>query len=120
MAPTHAHSARSVMRLVVVRVIKAASVGNDQVRGHRRAEVLVFHGELRDVVTASMRRKIDIVVLWQRSIREAKAALEAEGDKIRRGLPRLSPISFDDLIDADFDFDTAVARIAAARQNSAA
>jgi hypothetical protein len=117
---THTNSARSFMRLILVHVIKATSVTNDHVRGHWRAQVLVFHGELRDVVTASMRRKIDIDVLWQRSIREAKAALEAEGDKIQRGLPRLSPFSFDDLVDAYFDFDTAVARIAAARQNSAA
>jgi hypothetical protein len=113
-------AARSQIRLIFVHLIKASAVRNTQVIGHWRAEAATFHAQLLDERTLSLHRHVDVDREWERAVKLAREQLKANGDPPPSRPSRLSPFSFDDLVVDDFDFDAAVARLTATRQNSAA
>jgi hypothetical protein len=113
-------SARSFLTLILTHLLKAASVGNDHAIAHWRAEVASFHRQFRDELTPSLKNHIDIDKQWKHAIKEARLQLAAEGDHLVKGPASRCSFGFEDIADPGFDFDTAVARIAATRQNSAA
>lgn len=103
------NAVKSFIRLVLGHALKclvdadAPSVRHWHVR-HWHAEIGNWQNELADRVSPSMRRKIDLDVLWSRAVRQAELdLLEQERDASTvasvvalRGTP--CPVSFDDLL----------------------
>jgi hypothetical protein len=100
--------ATSLIRQILVNLIKAASEPNPRTRGHWRAEATAFQADLPGYFAASMRQVIDLDNLWQKALKVAGTSLEAQGSTLAPGLPAKCPCSLDDLLKDDFDFDRAL------------
>lgn len=71
-------AAESFIRHILVHLIKLAAVPNGPPSKHWRKELISFHNELLAKLKPSMWHRIDLDLLWQRAIKEARASLEAE------------------------------------------
>lgn len=105
----------SLIRQIMVHLIKAASAPRSDARGHWRTEGTAFAVDLPDYYAPSMRRLIDMQALWKRALKAAKASLEESGDAIGPKVPQACPYALDDLLAEDFDFDRAAAKLGAER-----
>lgn len=100
------------VELILIHLIKAASVPDtDPLRAWSK-EVRVFRAQLLRKLTRSMRAKIDMDELWRLARLSADADLTKQGDKILAQLAPSSPFTLDDLTGPEFAFEAAVARIA--------
>jgi hypothetical protein len=101
----------SFIQLALVHLLKAASV--PQARSYRKwsIEVRVFRAELLKNLTRAMRQNIDMDELWGLARLRAEADLLDDGDAILPNLPARSPFSLEAMTAAEFEFETAVARI---------
>ena len=103
--------AESFIELMLVDLIKAVSVPNAMPYRAWGKEVRLFRAQLLKNLTRSMRAKIDMDDIWRLARLRADVDLTKEGDEIRADLPARSPLSLDDVIAADFEFEAAVARL---------
>ena len=106
-------AAESYVRFILTHLIKSVSDPSARALGHWRAEALTQHNDLLGAISPSMRPRIDMDVLWRRALREAEAALEAQGCGLAPGLAGSCPIALDDLLAEDFDLRAAAARLSA-------
>ncbi len=107
------HRVEGFVRLILLHLVKAASVRDARAGDHWRKEVKIWRIDLRKDLTASMRAKIDLDEAWEVAVTKAEIDLAA-GDQVVPGLPGRSPFSVDDLAGDRFDFDEAVERVRAA------
>ena len=97
------NAVKSFIRQILVHVIKCWADPDAQSRLHWHAEIGNFQAELAGRITATMRRKIGLDVLWQRAARQAQLDLAAYGLDARELALRMSmldtecPLSMDDL-----------------------
>ena len=104
----------SFIELILVHLIKAASVPSaDPIRAWGK-EVTVFRAQLLKNLTRSMRAKIDMDELWRLARLRADADLTKQGDQILGQLAASSPFALEDLTGPEFSFEAAVARVAPA------
>jgi hypothetical protein len=102
----------SFIELILIHLIKAASVPNADPSRAWSKEVRVFRAQLLKNLTRSMRAKIDIDELWRLARLRADVDLTKEGDQILAELAPSSPVTLDDLTGPEFSFEAAAARIA--------
>ena len=102
----------SFIELMLVHLIKAASVPNALPYGKWGKEVRLFQAQLLRNLTRSMRAKVDMDELWRLARLRADIDLTGEGDELLAGLPSACPLTLDDISAPEFDFDAAVSRIA--------
>ena len=106
------HTVQSLLRQILVHLIKAASTPDAAARGHWRTEVVVSHHSLLDRFSPSMAQRIDLDRDWQRALRQAEVALAEQGAGLAPNLPVRSPFPIDAFTAETFAFDTAVADLA--------
>lgn len=101
----------SFVRLILVHLLKAASVPETGACRKWDGEVRLFRADLETNLTPALRGKIDMNALWRLARIRAEVDLMDEGDALHPDHPQESPFSLDELTDDGFDFDRAVARI---------
>jgi hypothetical protein len=102
----------SLLRLILIHLIKLRLEPNTDAVRHWRAEISGFHSEIRRRYAPSMRQRIDIDGLW-RSARE-QLMLAYEGSEQQHGVADLSgncPLRLDDLIGEQIDSFALVERL---------
>jgi DNA-binding ferritin-like protein (Dps family) len=109
------NTVRGLLRQILVHLIKAASMPDASARGHWGAEVATFHDSLLDRFSPSMTQRIDLHREWRRALRQAAAALAADGRQIAADLPIRCPYDLAELTGETFSFDDAVATLNASR-----
>lgn len=95
---------QSLIRQILIHVIKAVSAPDTAPILHWRKEVVGFHNDLLDRISPSMPARIALDVIWQRSIKEADAALAIHGQSVAPGLPVECPLKLDDIAARELDF----------------
>jgi hypothetical protein len=103
---------QSLLRQILVHVIKAASTPDAAARGHWRTEVVAFHDNLLDRFSPSMAQRIDLDREWRRALRQASAALAENGAGLAPDLPVQCPYDMSTLVAEGFEFGAAVAFLA--------
>ncbi|MEH3145286.1 MAG: DUF29 domain-containing protein [Methylobacterium frigidaeris] len=102
----------SMIRLVLVHLVKHLSAPHLPPAGHWRAEPVAFQIAGRAGYRALMRRKVDLDAVWRDAVRQAEAALHAFGNVPAAGLPDTSPFTLDDLVAVDFDVERCLIHLA--------
>jgi hypothetical protein len=103
----------SLIRNIMVHLIKAASDPKADAVNHWRAEATTFQADLPAYFTPSMRQLIDLDKLWKRARAVADTDLRKYGSSVGFSIPAKCPYSLDDLMIEDFDFDLSLLRIVA-------
>lgn len=103
---------QSLIRQILVHVIKAASTPDAAARGHWRTEVVAFHDNLVDRFAPSMAQRIDLDREWRRALRQAESALAEQGIGLAPHLPVRCPFPIEAFTAEAFAFDTAVTDLA--------
>ena len=101
----------SLIRQIMVHLIKAASETGSRARGHRRAEATAFQTDVPGYYAPSMRQLIDMDAIWRKALKVAGTSLEEQGVALAADIPSSCPYSIDDLLSDDFDFDKALKKI---------
>jgi len=101
---------QSLLRQILIHLIKAVSASDALSMLHWRKEVVGFHGDLLDRITPSMRSRLDLSKLWQQAAKRAEADLAVRGESVTSGLPSQCPLTIAEIIDPEFDFLQAVER----------
>ncbi|WP_181707493.1 DUF29 domain-containing protein [Chthonobacter rhizosphaerae] len=112
-------AAESHLRQVFVHLIKIASSPLAPAVKHWGKEIVGFHNEFLGRFTPSMAQRIDCDLVWARAVREAAAALEADGEALRPGLPTACPFAIVDIAVETFSVADGLARIAMATDGGA-
>jgi hypothetical protein len=94
---------KSLIRQILVHLIKAASEPTSQAAAHWGGEAMAFHADILDRYLPSMRQLIDMQPLWQRARIVAETALAARGVS-PADLPKTCPFSVDEIVAPDFRF----------------
>ena len=105
------NSVKSLIRQILVHLIKWASEPASTALGHWRTEATTFHFDMLDAYTPSMRRQIDMEQLWARALKLADLRLREHGSSVSAEVPEECPFSVQDLIAEDFSFDAALERL---------
>jgi hypothetical protein len=109
------NSAKSLIRQILVHLIKAVCDPQAEAIGHWRTEATAFHLDLLDRYVPSMRRLIHMQKLWEGAVKLADNALREHGVALPPDLPAQCPYPLADIVAEDFSFDDAVERLRAAR-----
>jgi hypothetical protein len=104
-------SVTSLIRQILIHLIKAASEPDSQARGHWRTEATTFNLDIPGYYAPSMRQLIDMQAEWRRARKAAEVSLQEHGSDVAANVPAECPYSLDDMIAEDFDFDAALARL---------
>ena len=75
----------------------------------------MFHAELVQRYTPSMRQRIDLHQAWRLALRVARESLREHGRDIGGEMPGTCPFRLGELVAEDFDFDQATAWLAGQR-----
>jgi hypothetical protein len=105
------NSVKSLIRQILVHLIKSASEPDSNPGKHWRGEATSFHADLLDRYLPSMRQLIDMQTLWLRAMKVADAVLSEHGSSISTKIPAQCPFSVADLTQDDFRFDETVDRL---------
>ncbi|HEX2256691.1 MAG TPA: DUF29 domain-containing protein [Afifellaceae bacterium] len=109
------HSVTSLIRQILGHLIKAVSDPQAYPLSHWRTKATTFHLDMLDRYAPSMRQLIPMQKLWQGALKLADAALREHGAALAPDLPAECPFAVTEIVAADFSFDDAVARLAAAQ-----
>jgi hypothetical protein len=105
------NSVKSLIRQILMHLIKAASDPASEALAHWRAEAAAFHSDMLDHYAPSMRQLIDMQLLWQRAKPVADLRLREYGSRVGEGIPEQCPYALKEIVAESFDFDEAVARL---------
>jgi hypothetical protein len=101
----------SLIRQILVHLIKAASDPKAHAFAHWRTEATTLSIDLADAYARSMRRVIDMQSLWRKATKAADVTLQEHGATLSPDLPVECPYVLDDVLAEDFSFDAAVQRL---------
>jgi len=101
---------RSQLVNLLAHAAKVANTRNPDVVGHWRSECVEFHDRLIDVYRPSMRDKLEIAALWRRAHRKVVASFRDHAEPLPQWTAQC-PVSLDDLLDPELDFDRLIAVI---------
>jgi hypothetical protein len=107
---------QSYLRLILVHLLKAASVEASDLRTRWHGEIVGFHAELSGRFSKSMRQDIDLQRAWGRAYKEAKLSLESHGQEIAVPPGETCPLELGDFVGDEFDFDAALKTVEALRR----
>ena len=107
----------SLIRQIMVHLIKAASAPQSDASAHWRGETATFHAELPGYYAPSMRQLIDIQSIWARALDVAEGLLSDHGDRLSPSLPSECFFTPDDFLVEKFVPDEAMAKLATASRN---
>lgn len=110
-------AAESLLRQILVHLLKRATSGATPPARHGRAEIVGFHNDLLSTLTPSMRHRIDMDTIWRRAVRQARATLDAEGALDEHAAAILAwamsepvgPVTLDALAAEELDVDGSLA-----------
>jgi hypothetical protein len=91
--------ARSILRQMLVHLLKIHGWPNHSACRHSRGEHVAFQTELEDRFASSMRQRIDQANLYQRSLVQVEPL--AYDDMLPRPWPHDCPFTLDDLLTAE-------------------
>ncbi len=111
-------SITGAIRQLLVQLIRAASEPATQSRDHWRAKATALQADIPGYYAPSMRRLIEMDVIWRNAIRAAETELQEQGFDLGSELPAESPYDVDDMIAETFDFDAALARLSASTSSA--
>jgi hypothetical protein len=94
----------SLLRQILIHLIKAVSIEARDPLLHWRKEVVAFHTDLMKRMTPSMRFRLDQAEIWRDALRQADADLAVYGQSVAADLRKECPLSLAEILDADFDF----------------
>ena len=103
--------ATSLIRNIMVHLIKTASDPDADAAGHWREEAATFHADIPEYYAPSMRQLIDMPKLWNRARHIAETALHRHGRSVSDDVPIQCPYGLQDFLSEDFRFDDALARL---------
>ena len=101
----------SYVRLILVHAIKCVSSASSEPKRHWRAEIANFHADLLPRYSPSMRRALDLDLIWRRAVGQAQAQLEERDESVAPGLSGRCPVDFADLVGETIAVDVLLARI---------
>ena len=104
-------SVTSLIRQILIHLMKATSEKNSRARAHWLAEAVTFQADVPGYYAPSMRQLIDMDAIWKKARKLADAQLKEHGAHLAADIPETSPYTLDDMIAEDFDFDAALARL---------
>jgi hypothetical protein len=107
------NAAQSLIRQILIHIIKAVSVPDVDLVMHWHGEAAGFHSDLLDRITPSMINRLDAEKLWQRARKDAGTQLKAHGQTVAMHLPKECPLEIREIADPEFDFSRAVAKVIA-------
>lgn len=84
-------AAESLIRLMMLHLLKIVSAADARPVRHWRAEVMGFHDQLSRTATPSIIGKVRSDRLWRLALEQAQAQLDLEGDRPTGGLPTACP-----------------------------
>ena len=103
----------SLLRQLMVHLIKLAMDPDAEPAGHWLDEVLAFQGGAVLACSPGIRQRIDLLVIWRLACNAATRSLARHGVVVLiKQLPSVCPFTIDDLLDPEFDPLVAVARLA--------
>lgn len=105
------NTVQSLLRQILVHLIKALSAPHSEATLHWQGEVLGFHADMLDRLSPSMGSRIDLEKLWRRAINQAEAELAVHAQEVEPALRSGCPLELDDLLDPNFDFLPTVERM---------
>jgi hypothetical protein len=111
--------AMSLIQQIMIHLIKAASDPDGKAGGHWRTESKVFHAELLRYFEPSMRRRVPLQKLWVQAVDIADSALRDHGAALLPGIVETCPLSLQDFVAEQFQFEEALARVRAAASRQA-
>jgi hypothetical protein len=95
----------SLIRQILIHLIKAISADATEPLMHWRKEVVAFHTDVMKRMTPSMRSRLDFAEIWRDALKQAEADLAAHGQSLMPSvLNGRFPLALDDITDPDFDF----------------
>ncbi len=104
-------SVTSLIRQVLVHLMKAASETKAQARAHWLAEAATFQADVPGYYTASMRQLIDLDAIWTKARNLADVQLREHGSSLVAGIPDSCPFSLDEMTADTFDVEAMIARL---------
>jgi len=107
------NAAQSLIRQILIHIIKAASVPDVDLVMHWHGEAAGFHSDLLDRISPSMINRLDAQKLWQRARKDAATQLKAHGQTVAMHLSKECPLEIREIADPEFDFSRAVAKVLA-------
>ena len=113
------HRVESFLELLLLHLLKLASVPDAASGRHWAAEIALQHRAVRKNLKMSMRQNLDLDEIWAAANTRADAALEQHGDALLSGLPKTCPFILDEIAAEPFDVDAAVERIRQSRIEAA-
>ena len=106
------NAAESLIRNILVHLLKAHSDPQAPALAHWRTETTTFYADLVQTYSPSIRQRIDLPKAWQLAQRIARDSLRERDRELSAAVPPACPFSVDELVSDDFDFDRAVQRLA--------
>jgi hypothetical protein len=110
---TEVRETSSLLRQVLVHLIKLAAEPGSEAADHWVEEALAFQGDAVLACTPGIRQRVDIPRIWKLAGNGAVRALERHGMRLDN-LPDTCPFSLDELLQTDFDPIAAANKLAAA------
>lgn len=104
----------SFIELLLQHLLKVASAPQAPAQRHWRAEIGIQSDALRGEFRTSMRQVLRLDNVWRAAMVRADMALDQHGDALLADLPRICPLSLDDLLADPFDVDAAISRLVSA------
>jgi hypothetical protein len=110
------NAVRSLIRLILVHLIKAISAPDAAPMAHWQEEVVNWQSDLLQRITPAMKTRIDMHRIWQAALRQSGKSLKAHRREPAPGLTGSGPdggcpIELDDLCSEDFDFERSLAKL---------
>ena len=102
----------SLLRQVLIHLLKLVSEPDSPSREHWLSEVLTFQADALLVFTPGMRQRIDLDRIWK-TVRNGVANLSKNSQTRTPALPTECPLGLEDLLAADFDLSRMIERMAA-------
>jgi hypothetical protein len=102
--------ATSQMVNLMAHVMKVIHTGNPEVIGHWRSEIVEFQNQIQDAYRPSMRRSIDMDLLWHRACRKVVASFLDHGEP-KPDLPEKCPFTIEILTDESLEADDLIKTI---------
>ena len=106
----------SLLRQTLIHLLKSAIEPDSQAITHWFDEIVTFQGDAVLAFSPGLRQRLDLEKIWRVACNGATRTLEKRGVVVPQ-LPSICPLSLDDLLDPEFDPETATQTLSAAIQS---
>jgi hypothetical protein len=106
----------SLLRQTLIHLLKSAIEPDSQAATHWFDEIVTFQGDAVLAFSPDLRQRIDLEKIWRVACNGATRSLTKHGVVVPQ-LPSTCPFSLDELLDPEFDPETATQTLAAAIQS---